>query len=404
MAVRIDRVEREFILVNAAQAKTEARLRGAGKSLGCRIAGTEGGRVSFAHQGTEAPFAPRTRVSVSFEFRGQAVAFEAPVLSATASSIDLKLPEAMYRSLTRRWPRVSPPKDFVVEFMLPGASLSLDCPKSEEWTDIELPELREGLDSSSFAALVESFKQKAASVADECRVIMYKDKGPANVVEEMVSRLGRSLYMPTVSGQLPLTDPYPESRIVTREMAEDFEGPAALAQGSRLSTFLRNQEEEGIISAIWCPVLYFQYAVGIVYLANCAERADSLDFEALDLAWEFSRILAWFLRRHGYFSDGGTDGPRPGTIIDATPAGLLAALPEEGPDVALGSTIDLKLSFGKRSIVCSGKIARRYQEDKTRFCGLAFTDLSPLNRAALSMGLYGEDATAGDPLVEEARA
>lgn len=400
MAVHIDRVEREFILVSAAQAKTEARLRAAGRSVKCIVAAAADESVSFSTSGPPPHFAPRELVSVCFDFRGQAVAFDAPVIKSTSKGLVLGFPESMYRSLSRRWSRVRPPKDLTVDFLLAESSLHLDCPESEEWVDVELPELREGLDSRDLASLVESFRSKAQSMASEGRVIMYKDKGPSDVAEEMAARMGKILYAPSALGPLPLTDPYSSGRIVTRAMAEEYETSAVAASAetqapvSQLSSYLRVRALKGLCSALWCPVIYYRYTVGMVLMSNGADRPYSLDFGAVDLAWEFSRILAWFLKRHGYFaspkSEVSSSAPHRGGIIDASPSGLLAELPVGGPPMEQGSVIRLRLGLNDRGIVCSGKVARRYNEGGMSFCGIAFVDLSAEDRAFLSRELYGE--------------
>jgi hypothetical protein len=394
VAVRIDRVEREFILASAAQSKTQARLRAAGRSLKCRVAEAGDESVCFSTTGALPHFAPRELVSVCFDFRGQAVAFDAPVLKSTSSGLVLGLPESMYRSLSRRWARVRPPKDLTVDFLLPESSLSLDCPESEEWADVELPDLREGLDSRDLASLVDSFKAKARAMASEGKVIMYKDREPADIAEEIAARTGRVLYVPSTLGPLPFTDPYSSGRIVTREMAADYEGAAAAASGSQLSAYLRGRAVGGLGSALWCPVVYYRYTVGMVLMANGADRRGALDFSAVDLAWEFSRILAWFLRRHGYFARSATsstsNAPHRGGLVDASPSGLLAELPLGGPAIEAGSTINLRLGLKDRGIVCTGKVARRYNEGGMSFCGIAFMDLSAQDQAFLSRELYGE--------------
>jgi hypothetical protein len=392
VAVKIDRVEREFILGAAAETKTEARLRAAGRSLKCRVVAAEGGRVGFATVGTAPAFSPRELVSVCFDFRGQAVAFDAPVIKSASGLVELGIPESMYRSLSRRWARVSRPKDLSVDFLLQDTELSLDCPESEEWVDVELPELRAGLDSSNLSALVDSFKAKASAIASEGRVVMYKDRGPSDIAEEMAARIGRILYAPSTLAALPQSDPYAAGRIITREMAEDFEGAATVAMGSKLSAYLRGRAAEGLKSGIWCPVVYYHYAVGIVHIANGPDRPRALDFGAVDLAWEFSRILAWFLKRHGYFAQSATGAaPKRGSVIDASPSGLLAVLPVGGPKIEQGSVIRLRLGLKDKKIVCSGKVARRYDEGGMSFCGIAFMDLSAQDMAALSLGLYGEE-------------
>jgi hypothetical protein len=405
VAVRIERVEREFILVSAAESRTEARLRAAGRSIKCTVAAAGGESVSFSSapsiggQAVPAPaFALRELVSVRFDFRGQSVAFDAPVIKSSPIGIELRFPETMYRSLSRRWTRVKPPKDLIVDFILADSSLSLDCPESDEWVEVELPELRAGLDSSTLTSLVDSFKDKAKCIASEGRVVMYKSQGPADIAEEMAARVGRVLYVPSTRGLLPQVDPYSAGRIITRDMAEDFEGPLAAVQGTKLAAYLRERAGGGLNSAIWCPVIYYHYAVGMVYIANGPERPIALDFGAVDLAWEFSRILAWFLKRHGYFAESTASGsaPKRGSIVDASPSGLLAVLPIGGPKIEQGSTIRLRLGLKEKVIVCTGRVARRYNEAGMSFCGIAFVDLSAQDMAALSIGLYGDEDQSAD--------
>jgi hypothetical protein len=174
-------------------------------------------------------------------------------------------------------------------------------------------------------------------------------------------------------------------------MAEDFEGPAALAGGSRLGAYLVERAAGGLCSAVWCPVLYYRYTVGIVHLANVADRPKALDFAAVDLAWEFSRVLAWFLKRHAYFADeDAAAGHRRGSVIDASPAGLLVELPPGSPRLRPGSFIKLRIQFPGKSLALTARIARCYEEGGSRFYGLAFQEVAALDRATLATCLYGE--------------
>jgi hypothetical protein len=395
VAELINRVEREFILVAAAESGTAAKLSASGRYVACRIAAGGAGGLGLSVSGAAPRFAPREKVSLHFDFRGQAIALEAPVVKSANGTIELGPPEAMYRSLSRRWARVRAPRELSVEFLLPDAELKLDCPESGEWRDVELPELREGLDSSSLNALIDSFKAKAKSMASEGRVVMYKDKGPSDLAEEVAARLGRALYVPSTTSPLPIVDPYPAGRIVTRDMAEDFDGPEIRVEGSRLSSYLRERALTGLKSGLWCPVVFYRYSVGVVIMANGPDRPRALDFAAVDLAWEFSSILAWFLRRHGYFSDASVaSAPRAGEIIDASPVGLLATMPSGGPRLAQGTMLRLRLKLKDRSLVCSGKVARRYTEGGHGFFGIAFAGLSLDDQATLSRALYGDEAEA----------
>ncbi len=389
MAVRIERVEREFILGAAAESKIEIRIQAPGKLIKSRILSIEGGTLVLEIPDSAPKFTPRSRISIFFDFRGQGVAFESSVLSSSQGKLSIGFPEYMYRSLSRRWPRVAAPKDLVVEFLLPDAELKLDCPESDEWTEVELPELREGLDSESLAGLIESFKEKASAMSSEGRVVMYKDKGPQDAAEEAAAKFGRVLYAPSTLGSLPIGDPYPSGRIVTLAMASDLEGPAAAAMGSKLSARLKELASEGISSILWCPILYYRYVVGMVIMSR---TSGALDFGAVDLAWEFARVLAYFLKRHGYFADSGKgEAATAGTVVDASPSGLLVAVPRRGPNFMTASSIKLRISIRNKSLVCTAKVARRYEEGGMRFYGIAFSDISAADMSFLSTGLYGDE-------------
>ncbi len=395
VAVRIERVEREFILGAAADSGIELRIQNPGRLIRSRILAIEKDKIVLSLPDSAPAFPIRGRVSLFLDFRGQGVAFETSVLSREKGELGIAFPESMYRSLSRRWPRVAAPKDVVVEFLLPDAQLKLSCPESDEWTEVELPELREGLDSQSLAALIDSFREKAAALSSEGRVVMYKNREPADAAEQAAAKFGRVLYAPSTLSSLPISDPYPAGRIVTLEMASDLEGPAAAAIGSSLSARLKELAAEGVSSILWSPVLYYRYVVGMVIMSR---SQGALDFGAVDLAWEFSRVLAYFLKRHGYFADSGEgEEPTKGGVVDASPSGLLAAVPRKGPNFMTGSILRLRLGVRGKTILCSARVARRYEEGGMRFYGIAFIDVSAADMSLISSGLYGDDELGSVP-------
>ncbi len=390
MAARIDRVEKEFILGAAAEEGASARIHAPGRTFQCKLARVDKDLLRFAmFEEERARLVPWERVQVQLEFRGQPVAFSAPVKKAASGFFELAFPDTMYRALSRRWPRVAPPEDFAADLLLPGADLRLSCPECREYTDPEPPPGAVAADS--FAALVAEFKEKAELHASESRVTLWKaEKGPADPAEAAAAALGRVLYLPSTLSGLPIADPYPEGRILTRELLEDFESPASFAGDSEVGRFIAARAREGLASALWCPVLYYRYAVGIVYLGNDAASRRPFDLRSVDFAWDFARRLAWLLKRHGYFGSGTASGKRSrGSVIDASPAGLLLALEGEAPRFRIGQATELLITVGGRSISCQGRVARGYDSGKLRCYGFQFEGLSGEARAELALGLYG---------------
>ena len=314
MAARIDVVEREFLILNAAEAKTQARIQAQGRVVNCPMAAADKSLVRFAPKNGEAQlFRAWETVSVYFDFRGQVFVFESTVRRATRDSLELAYPESMYKGLSRRWPRVKPPRELSVDLILPDGALKLPCPLSREYVHVDLPARSTNLKADSLAGLVASFKAEAEKLCEENRVVMFKDgRGPADIAEDLVSSYGRAIFAPSLLSGLPIIDPYPEGRLVTKADLE-LVGDSSVFESSNVQAFFEDRYRSGLQAAIWCPVRYYRYTIGVVYLGNRRDATRPFDMRLLDFAWDFSSLLAWFLKRHGYFEAGGKPvGAAPG--------------------------------------------------------------------------------------------
>lgn len=391
VAAKIDRVEKEFILETAAETGILFQLQAAGRTQRSRLTEVAKESLRFAMPGDmRLPFRPGERLSVLFEFREQNLAFSTSIRKASREWLEVAWPEAMYRGLARRWPRVWRPRGLAAELFIPGAALRLACPECREYVDVQRPE--SGNESESLNLLVEQFRGKARELASEGRVIMFKDgRLPENPAEEIASRLGRVLFVPSTQSGLPIVDPYSEDRIITQEMAEDYAGPLALAGASALEAYLQEKAKAGTRSAVWCPVAYYKYSVGLIYLENGVDRPRSLDFSAVDFAWDFSRSLAWTLKRYAYFESGAEGSTtRRGEVIDASPKGLLVGLGEGSPPLKPGASFGLRLFYGNAHLPCQARVARRVVEGTRSYYGLALEGLTEGDTDTLVRGLYGE--------------
>lgn len=399
MASKIDRVEREFILVSAAEGHNPARIQAQGRTINCPFASADKNLIRFSPPiGSAEAFTAWEIVTVYFDFRGQGFVFQSTVKKTGRGPgcdvLELAYPESMYRGLSRHWPRVRPPLDLSVDLILPDGGLKLPCPVSLEYAEVDLPDSRGNLKADSLATLVESFKFKASELVDENRVVMFKDgKGPGDYGEEIVSKLGRALFIPSVLSGLPIVDPYPDGRVITRADFDAIAGNPELTDASKIADFIEASGRSGLSAALWCPIRYYRYTVGVVYLASKAGSPRPFDFRLLDFAWDFSRLLAWFLKRHGYY-DGGSaiEAPRRGAVVDASTTGLLVGLGSGQPRLKTGTRLELILGLEKRKERCSGRVVRYFMQEGRSYYGLAFEGLDPEAETRLSEGLYGTDA------------
>lgn len=388
MAARIEKVEKEFILTSAAEASLSMRIQGAGRNLSCRLAKADSSLLRLAAEaGEEASFRAWESVSVRFDFRGQPIAFTTKVKRSARGLIELQPPELMYRDLCRRWPRVPSPKGYSARLRLPGYGLELNCPECRDYAELSEPAAT--LASAPLASLVERFKLKARELSDESRVVMFKDgRWPSDAAEETAAALGRAVFLPSLAGGLPVVDPYPEGRIVTRELLEDFEGPSSLAGGSALAAYLEGRAAGGLTAALWCPILYYRYAIGLVYLGVSSPRP--FDLRALDFAADFARALAWSLKSYGYYEASRPEGDFcPASLVDLSPSGLLLSLRSGMPSLKPKSFLELLLSCPDGERPLRARIARRFSAGKSSFYGLAFQGLGETEASQLARGLYG---------------
>jgi hypothetical protein len=216
-----------------------------------------------------------------------------------------------------------------------------------------------------------------------------RGKGPADYAEKIAAELGRALFVPSSISGLPVADPYSEGRVITREILEDYEGPEALV-GSPFAAWLAGRSATGLVSAVYAPIRYYRYVVGMVMLENGPGRSRGMDFTAVDFAWDFSRLLAASLERFGYFArKEAVRSAVPGAILNASPGGLLLGLRGGSPRFSIGSRIELNLLLGEERLSCTCRVARRFEDERGSRYGLSFDNLPAAGMELLARSLYG---------------
>ena len=396
MASVVTFIEREFILNQVMRGGLEVLLFATGKSVSTRLRQFD--KTSMVLE-TKPADAARYRawetVSVYLHYQGQRLTFPSKVRKVEGGKILLDLPERMLKAPQRRAVRVPPPRGLKLEFFLQNERVRIDCPEAQEYFDIEMPETREGFDVSSMNALLESFKAKADILYSKCGVVMFnKGRKPETIEERMIAQLGRVLLVTSTMSPLPAADPYPEGRIVTQTMSDAFEGPSIFLEGSDLERSRTAKAKNGVVSELFCPILYYQYVLGYIYVMNDSTRRSCLDFRAVDFAWEFARILAYNLKSHRYFTAAGHFDPDPYEpgVLDLSVGGCLLHLPRASFKVKLklGAVIDLRISTGERKLSFKGRVARRTEDKENEYYGVAFINPEQESVDALKSALYAE--------------
>lgn len=398
MAKVVTFIEKEFILGQIQKSGSPVLVFGPGKKA-------EGSLKSFDKEllsirttpvGAE-QFKAWDSVSVYLSYQGQRATFPAKVRRVSGGDIVLGLPENLFKAPQRKSVRVAPPQDMQLEFFLQNERIRIDCPESSEYSELEMPALSVGFDTGSIASLLESFKAKSLAMFTRSGIVMFnKERKPESIEERLVSEYGRTLLVPSMQGPLPATDPYPEGRLITQSMADAFEGPSVFLEGSELERSHMQKASEQVLSELYCPILYYQYVIGYVYLSNDEGQGAALEFRAVDYAWEFAKILAYSLKINNYYKIDESYQPDPyqPRVVDLSATGCLLLMPKSTFAIKLkhGTVMDIRISRhgGRAAMTMTGRVARRYDDKDNEYYGVGFLNADRDALEMLRLSLYAD--------------
>ena len=406
MIQSVSAIEKEFLIKTVAQNEQPVRLHGI-STIGTGVI-TLIDRSSLAlnllNTFDNIPFSVCEHITGYFDCHGSTYAFETTVRNTKQNEIKIDPPVRLLKSLQRKYVRVRKPRDLSVAFHLANEDIVLDYPVCPEYISVEANAKKEGTENKRIPELVSAFRDRLGETCTESTIIMFRNKKPSSFEEELVSKTGKILFIPSTSSGLPAKDPYPEGRIITWEIEEQFEDPNYFIEGSHFEKLLAEKKARGISSEIWCPIVYYQYVVGYILARNV--QGESLDISTLEYMWDFSRILAWQLRQTGYFN---TETEKKEArrhragVLDISPGGMLISLPQNEirTPIREGSVFSVEICPGTERIVCSARVVRRYEENGTVIYGTMFTDLSPENLMMLYEFLYRKPYATTNPLAYE---
>ncbi len=406
MIQSVSQIEKEFLIKTVSQNEQPVRFHGvstAGTGLITTIEKT-GMCVTLLDTMDGSLFSICERITGYFDCLGKTYAFETTVRDSKQKVLRVDPPVKLLRSLQRKFVRVRRPRDINVTFHLANEDITLDYPVCPEYISVDSPACAERFMGSTLQDLVCEFKREVGQKATENTIIMFRNRPPATFEEELVSKTGKVLFIPSTASPLPKQDPYPEGRIITESIEEQFEDPNFFVEGSHFERILKEKVARGISSEIWCPVVYYQYVVGYIYVSNA--MGESFDVSMIDYLWDFSRILAFQLKKTGYFeSSQRTSGPKGHApkVLDMSPGGMLISLPksEIRTPIREGSVFSVEVSHRDKTVECSARVVRRFEESDSTSYGTNFINLSSSDVMTLYEFLYRKPYRDNDPIAYE---
>lgn len=415
MGSAIGRIEKEFILNAVCDAQIEMRLHGfkvhgfaklenvgeTGLSL-IGVGDDESGESRDDNQEfIGSSFPPGTEIRAYFSYYGHVMTFVSTVSSVSGATIILDFPQKIYRDLARKYERVVAPEGVSVTFEIEHKKVTLDYPVTEEYEEVEEPHISEGFDPQNLGSLINSLKTRTSDRASTCSVVMFREREPNTFEEKIISQTGKILFLPDTSGQLSETDIQLSDKVISRAMLMQPERIIVDGEniGDLFPKLLSKKKEGGIRGEIFCPIIFHEYAVGYVYLAQTSETVERFDNDLLQMVYQFTKILSYSLKINGYFGEDALVRNRyEGEIIDISASGLLFANAsvQVGEVLMLYSDIELLIKFGPRVLRIGARVMRKYQDLSTHYYGIQFIDLKPEDFRFLFDFVYGRGHTTED--------
>ncbi|MDY7028900.1 MAG: PilZ domain-containing protein [Spirochaetota bacterium] len=402
MGEKVGRIEKEFVLSVLSENKMPLDIHGTDYQVkGHAVEGDEEVITVQCDTNEGKLFFRNEPVRVYFSYYGHTMMFETTVLEP-GETITLAIPPGLVKNLERKYERIPTPQGLSMSFVFEDVAVQLSFPESREYRKVDEQLFSDYFQGKEIQDLLRQFKEKALEFAELNSIVMLRNRTPQNLEEKIMTETGKSIFIPQVSRGLPADSDYPQQPVITAELFPDpkeRDGAYLGLNRDEAHEHFMKKAEKGIFSELYCPIIYLQYVVGYIYLANTVKRKRPFALNILDFALEFSYVLAFSLKESGYFYPNKREKKNfHAEIINVSASGILFSYPsgELSNEIRIYTDLDLVLNIGKRSVKVLGRVMRRYETAGMTFFGVQFMEMQPEDFRFLFDQIYGRPFTEKD--------
>jgi len=400
MGLKVGRIVKEFVFKSLLDQQIKIDLHGNKKKLSGVLVqvGENQLELECTPQDLE-KLEPDEQIRVFFHLQNNYHTFEATVTEKHDGHLFLTHPEGVYKNPQRKFQRIKVKTPIEVFFTLQGKRVELNFPKAERPLSEEEPQIAEDFAVSGIQKLTREFHQKMSKIVSTNDIAMMRNKIPATYEEKLMAATGKILWIPSVDEDFISIDPFPEERIIIKKelikYEESFNTPVHIIN-SKLGNILYEKQKKKIFSEVYCPVLYDQYLVGYLYIANQDEMRKRISRDTIDYLYDFAKVLSYSLKLNGYFASEISGEQRyEAPIIDISASGLLFAhtLPSLAKDLLIHTDINLTLKITDKKLVIGSRVRRKFKDNQRCYFGVQFLEFSEEDFRYLFELLYGRPYT-----------
>jgi hypothetical protein len=396
MGVQVNRIEKEFILTNLIHQKEEVSVHGHRKETRCRILSfTEELLVFQNAEATNIAFSRDEDVRVFFAYHSNYYTFASRVTAWSDGELTVLNPKSIYRDPRRKYERVKL-AGIRLFFRLEDDKPELDFPKTETFTMVENLEIPDSVDPRGIGELIASFRASLQGTASDHRIVMYRDQKPQTFEELITVKTGKALWIPSTDDDFPLNDPGFSGNVIVKKEVEEYfadTGTPPYLVRSEISNLLYTKAKSGVLSEVYCPILYQEYAVGYIWVVSKKPGTTLFDGDFLEYVVQFSRVLSHSLEVNGYYRQARkTEVEHDLPVIDVSASGLLfaAASPELDTKLDLFHDMTFRMDLGGRSVSLGTRIMRKFNDGANHYFAAQFLDVKDEDLNFIFEYLYGK--------------
>ncbi|MDR1466114.1 MAG: PilZ domain-containing protein [Treponema sp.] len=341
------------------------------------------------------------KINLMFDYKGLVISFIVEIKNISQTVITTSIPDALYKNLDRSNSRVAVPADLQIKLMSTEDRYSLPYPKSSVFEIPDKSTFPSNMDPKNFNAIIARMLAAVSECGDGHKIVYYSASViPDKVEERIVSENGKTLFIPLTIDKLPdFTEEQQKYVVTTNVLKRYFEsigvGEAFLEQS--IEQFIKSKHDEGMISALWVPLLFQEYVVGYIFIwksdsVTAKPKSKPFDTAFMETIYQYSKWLVFSLKERGYFEVGHMkDRVINGKVIDVSASGLRFAVANSFVFLTLqpGVEIMVTLTFPQYTILTKAKIRRRNKEGSLVYLGCSFIDMSPKDTKFLFDFIYG---------------
>ncbi len=402
MGIHVKRIEKEFMLKTLLDRDIPVIVHGDRKQAGFFITQYSDSEIFLRPKDNPVvEFIKNEAVRLFGSIDTTYVTLSSTVLRRDDKSLIIENTDNFCKNPERKYERINT-KNMKVSFKLKGNTIELNFPKTDTFAIIEEPPKSDLFDATSIADLIKSFKEHLGKISTNNTIVMFREKPPSTPEENLITRIGKILWIPDTKGELPgENSPLSQLVISQNEFTRFFEstGVAQDLVHSEIASLLYKKHKNNIVAEIYCPILYHEYAIGYIHAANDKPADKAFGIDLIHYTYQFSKVLSYSLEKHGYFkqkSGGAVNYQEP--IIDISGSGLLFATQSQDIDnkLTMLDDMDIMVTINEKKIVIGSRVMRKFKDLSTFYFAVQFLRISDADFRFLFEYLYGKIFTKKD--------